>query len=178
MTRQDQILCRYCGNRIGSEGHHLFKRSTSPELADDPKNLVKLCFKCHARTEDDHDFLVALQEIFFNWNPANLDIFLRAQASIDDLLNGKCIEYLTPQMTDNYLTLAGASYAYYSEQLATLEKLEALFFVSQEGTNSKIQMLWNATTDGQKMIDYKRKLKSLEKTMSNLRTRLNRFKYE
>jgi hypothetical protein len=178
--------CRYCG-RQGSDMHHLLKRSTNPELIDDPKNLVLLCRPCHVKTENDSSFLKALQDIFYHWKPANLDLYLRAQASIDVLLEGREVEYLTPGMTDSYLTLAGASYNYYSEQLAELEKLRPAFYIARKKeaesdekslSDKYIEMEWQTTSNGQKMIDYNRKLKALEKTQSNLKAKLRRMEIE
>jgi hypothetical protein len=188
-TNQTTELCKFCGNQLGTAKHHLLKRSTNPELIDDPKNLVKLCFSCHNRTEIDHDFLEALQLIFYYWKPINLDLFLRAQASIDALLSGKSIEYFTPEMTDHNLQLASASYAFYSEQLANIEKLEAPYYLGFKKTvivddketiisDKTIKMMWNATENGQKMIEYKSKIKVLEKIQSNLRSRIHRLKVE
>lgn len=178
--------CRYCG-REGSDNHHMLKRSTNPELKDDPKNLVFLCRACHNHTENDQEFLKALQDIFYNWKPAQLELYLRAEASIEALSRGELTEYLTPGMADHYLQLAGAKYNYYSEQLASLEKLYPAFYMERKNESEKvgkvlsnqyIEMEWRSTSNGQLMIEYGRKLKALEKTMSNLRSRLERFKTE
>ena len=178
MENQEHNPCAWCGQQ-SSDTHHLFKRSTSPELIDDPKNQVRLCRNCHIRTESDTEFAKNLREALL-WKPANLDIFLRAQASLEAILNGQNTDYLTPQLADNYLQLSGAAYNFYSEQLAGLERLEAPFYLEtkKDKTEKEVKMLWNTTESGQKMITYKAKLKALEKTMSNLRSRLSRFRTE
>ena len=179
MTRQDLGLCAYCGNREATDEHHLLKRSTSPELKQELKNLVKLCRVCHTRTETDMDFAEGLRLMFYYWNKANLDLFLRAQASVEALLQGKEVEYLTPAMADHYLQLANAAYSFYSERLAECEQEYAPYFVARpEKTNKSIEMEWGCTERGREMIVAKRKTKSLEKLMSNLRARLNRFRTE
>lgn len=180
-------MCSYCGNQPGTEQHHLLKRSTHPELKDDPKNLVRLCHVCHRRTEEDAGFLKALQEIYYFWKSMNLDLYLRAEASIEALSYGKEIEYLTPAMADHYLQLACAKYNYLSERLAETEKLEPTFYLKRlniaEETGEKLPMTrlkmeWRATENGQNAIEWKAKLKALEKMMSNLRARLHRFRTE
>lgn len=187
MTDQTRPLCAYCGHNTATDQHHLMKRSTHPELINDPKNLVGLCGICHHRTKTDAAFLKALQEIFYFWKKNNLDIYTRAQASIDALLDGREVEFLTPAMTDHYLQLAGAKYSYLSEQLAAVEKLEAVFYheriknaeeLGQKMPLGRLKMEWRVTENGQNMIDWKAKLKSLEKMQSNLRSRLQRFRTE
>ena len=180
MTRQDTPLCKYCGNKFGTDNHHLRKRGTNPELKDEAKNLVLLCRDCHRRTEEDISFLHALQDIFYYWRPANLDMFTRAQASVSALLDGKEIEYLTPAMCAHYLTIAGAAYAQYSERLAECEKEFAPFFMArnEEKTNKAIEMEWKCTDRGREMIEARRKVKSLEKIQANMRATLRRLEVE
>ena len=181
MSNQTIPKCAYCGNQDGGEEHHLLKRSTSPELIDDPKNKVRLCWKCHRRTQEDPEFHRALQQIFFYWRPINAEMFLRAEASLEALLEGKEIEFATPAMVDHYLRLAGASYAHYSEMMSWCEKGEAEFFVAMKSegrSNGEIKMEWGCTEKGKEMIDFKRKLKSLEKLQSNMRASLKRFETE
>lgn len=180
MTNQTTEMCAYCGNKVGTDGHHLLRRGSNPELINDPKNIVNLCRSCHLKTEADDSFLKALQEIFYFWRPANLDIFLRAQASVDALLDGKEIEFLTPAMADHYLQLAGAAYSHYSERLGEGEKEYAPFFMarSEEKTNKAIEMEWKCTETGREMITAKIKTKSLEKLMANLRARMKRLETE
>jgi len=179
MTRQDQGLCAYCGNEPGTEEHHLIKRSLAPELKDDPKNKVRLCWKCHRRTEEDMAFQQGLIEIF-TFRPINLEMFTRAQASISALLDGKDISFLTPAMVDHYLQLASAGYSHFSERMGQLEQEYAPFFLArnEEKNNKEIEMEWLCTPAGREMNTIKRKLKSLEKIMSNLRARMKRLEME
>ena len=58
-------FCRWCGRKDGSfEAHHLYRRSTHPELKDNPAVLVDLCFECHRRATDNHAFEEILQRAF------------------------------------------------------------------------------------------------------------------
>lgn len=187
MTNQTTPLCPICGNQTATDGHHLLRRGSHPDQVDDPRNIVKICRTCHLRTEAEPEFYEALQQIFYYWKGGNVDIFLRAQASIEALANGKEIEYLTPAMTDHYLTMAGAKYGHISEQMAELEKNWYMFCserqkelteLGEKAPTTRLEAEWYITTNGRLMIDYKYKLKALEKLQSNLRARLDRFRTE
>ena len=60
----DKDCCQYCGSRYGIEKHHIIKRSERPDLIDDPENKVKLCWKCHNKTEHSDKFYRQIQRIF------------------------------------------------------------------------------------------------------------------
>jgi len=177
---QEFLPCGYCGKQ-GTEIHHLLKRSQRPDLIDDPKNQVWLCHECHARTESDNSFLVALQDIFYNWREKNLDLFLRAQATIESMEKGNPIDFTTPAMCDATLQLATAKYAYVSEQLGILEIAQAHYFTmnqDEDKTNKELEMLWKTTADGSKQVELGKKLKTLEKLMSTFKAKLRRFETE
>ena len=59
--------CFYCGTTFyaagGLDKHHLFRRSTHPDLISDPGNLILLCRKCHDRATNDHKFEENLQRV-------------------------------------------------------------------------------------------------------------------
>lgn len=60
--------CFYCGCPEGVRPihiHHVFKRSTHPELKDDKENLCPLCWQCHFKTESSNAFLKEIQQL---WN--------------------------------------------------------------------------------------------------------------
>ena len=187
MTRQDQNLCSYCGNQIATDQHHLLKRSTNPDKINEEKNLIGLCRTCHIRTEEDMAFAEALRQIFYYWRLGNVDIFMRAEATIEAITTGQEIEYLTPAMTDNYLTMATAKYGHLSEQMANLEKLWYAFCADrskelhdkgEKPNGAALEREWGNTTNGNLMTDYKYKLKALEKLQSTLKARLERFRTE
>lgn len=172
--------CVYCG-QAGTEQHHLLKRSVRPDLVDDPKNKVWLCNPCHARTETDNSFLVALQQIFWEWKPANVDLFTRAQATIEAIESGSLTDYTTPAMVDQYLQLATAKYAYVSEQLGQLEIAQAEYFTvnsDEELTNKELEMAWKITETGKRQVELSRKIKTLEKLMSTFKAKLRRLEME
>lgn len=59
--------CFYCGcpeSVRAIHEHHVFKRGTNPELINEPANKCDLCWKCHRRTEEDHAFLVLIQNLW------------------------------------------------------------------------------------------------------------------
>lgn len=181
MINQSLPKCAYCGNQVAAGQHHLLPRGSNPDKIDEKENLVGLCFNCHRRAHNDQSFLKALQEIFYLWRPAHLDLFMRAQASISALSDGKDIEYFTPAMADNYLQLAGAGYSHYSERMGELENLFAEFFSKHkddEISNRELELNWRCTPEGKEMNVIKHKLKALEKIQSNLRARLKRLETE
>lgn len=88
------------------------------------------------------------------------------------------------QLDSINLTLAGW-YAFYSEQMITLELAEASFWekvkdyeADKPKSDSLVRALWKITPDGHKMIEYERTLKTIEKLMSSLRTSLARHDRE
>ena len=60
--------CFYCGTVEGDyvaiQMHHARKRSTNPELIDDPDNLCPLCVRCHDKTEHSYSFLKEIQRLW------------------------------------------------------------------------------------------------------------------
>jgi hypothetical protein len=180
MTNQINNKCIYCGSD-SFELHHLYKRGTNPELKDEKENLVPLCNSCHRRTEEDMDFLRGLQEVFYKWKPCNLDLFIRAEHNLEMLEKGQVsVENLSPALSDNYLQLAGALYCQMSDEIALLECKYPKWLIAnaKDKPINRLEIEWNATDDGQRIIYLRRKLKSLEKMQSNLRARLSRQERE
>jgi len=184
MFSQIKNQCAVCG-RDGQHQHHLFPRSTHKNLIDEPRNLIWLCSDCHTKAHSQSTFLIALQEIFYNWKPKNLELYLRAEATIESLLSGQDIEFFTPAMISAYLNLATAQYSRLSEQMTKLEKNRPLFFLNnhkdEDGKKvpvNQVEYMYQATFDGQKMIEFSRKLKSLEKLMSSLKNNIQRYKID
>lgn len=63
--------CFYCGTSFyaagGLDQHHVYRRSTHPELADlnqHPENRMLLCRRCHDRVTSDPEFEENLQIIW------------------------------------------------------------------------------------------------------------------
>lgn len=57
IKRKDKGVCRLCFNRSYVEYrslqvHHIYKRSTHPQMAYEPSNLVTLCRNCHEEIEE------------------------------------------------------------------------------------------------------------------------------
>lgn len=62
--------CFYCGvpgHIQAIHMHHVFKRSTHPELKYEETNLCPLCWKCHRKTEEDNDFFILIQELWTSY---------------------------------------------------------------------------------------------------------------
>lgn len=181
MINQTQNPCKLCGN-VGTEQHHMYPRGSSPELIDDPKNLLILCHSCHDKATNNQDVLKSLQEIFYNWRPANLDLFLRAQATIESIEAGQGWEFFTPAMVDSTLKLATAQYAYLNDKMSLLEQQEARFYGGLLGeekmSKNRMEMEWRVTPEGQEMIALDRKIKVLEKIGSAMKASLRRLEIE
>lgn len=50
------FFCAICGKRATGDGAHLLPKSLWPEHYTEPKNLVRLCRKCHRRYDYDIEF--------------------------------------------------------------------------------------------------------------------------
>jgi len=88
---------------------------------------------------------------------------------------------LTPKLTDNYRNLLAAWFERYSTELAQIEKRYPTDWIKLRKTVKSVKeadMRYNSTSDGQRRIELKFKLKSLEKNISALKDRLRRFELE
>lgn len=59
--------CYWCGANecnIAIDGHHVYRRGSHPNLAEEPRNIMLLCRTCHMRTENDNEFYERLQGIW------------------------------------------------------------------------------------------------------------------
>jgi len=57
--------CQYCGTRgVGLSEHHIIRRSERPDLINDTRNKVWLCWRCHSKAERDQKFYKKIQRIF------------------------------------------------------------------------------------------------------------------
>lgn len=60
--------CFYCGTTYyaagGLDRHHVYRRSTHPELIDDPRNIMLLCRRDHDRATVNPEFEQQLQQIW------------------------------------------------------------------------------------------------------------------
>ncbi len=100
---------------------------------------------------------------------------------IKDYWDGKTTEYLTPHLTDTYRTVLAAWYEKYSEELTGIEqRYPAEWTAIRSGCSSvkEADMVYNQTKDGQRRIELRFKLKSIEKMISALKDRLRRMENE
>lgn len=59
--------CFYCGKTFWIQGldqHHVYRRSTHPELKDDPKNIMWLCRQHHDKATLEKEFEENLQKLW------------------------------------------------------------------------------------------------------------------
>lgn len=77
-----------------------------------------------------------------------------------------------PQLEDYYQAFLGL-FSTIELSIADLEKEEAIYIdSSQEKSDAARVRKWKATEGGQKLIEYKRKSKVIEKQMSSVKHRL------
>ena len=95
--------------------------------------------------------------------------------------NGTEETLLTPKLTDDYRNLLAAWFEKYSTELAQIEKRYPKVWTAFRKKCKSVKeadMEYNQTEDGQRRIELKFKLKSLEKNISALKDRLRRFELE
>lgn len=100
---------------------------------------------------------------------------------ITEYWEGKEVDYLTPALTDNYRKMLAGWYSNYSQELAEIDKRRAFVWLEIRKTvksTKEADILYDQTEDGQRRIELKYKLKALEKNISALRDRLQRFQNE
>lgn len=88
---------------------------------------------------------------------------------------------LSKQALEDYHTQLSALYGQMRLEMATLEKLEALYFLQQKDvaettgvnwTDIYIKRQWNGQGEGQRLIELKNYTKGTEKILSSLKNRL------
>jgi hypothetical protein len=65
---QKSAECEVCGKWCEADEktvHHLFRRSSRPDLISDPNNLIDICPMCHWYATNNHDFERYLQQTFY-----------------------------------------------------------------------------------------------------------------
>src|SRR3989338_8856441 len=73
-STENQQWCIWCGNEPATDAAHLFRRSTSPQLKEDPENIIKLGRRCHRYATENREFEQLLQEKFFLKKPIELTV--------------------------------------------------------------------------------------------------------
>jgi hypothetical protein len=89
--------------------------------------------------------------------------------------------YLTPKLTDLYRSILVSWYSRDNEEMAAIEKRRPSFWqtLRKASKSDKVaEMKYDSTADGQRRIELRYELKSLEKLISALKDRLHRFEME
>jgi hypothetical protein len=115
-------------------------------------------------------------------------IYQAATKTLKDLSEG--IEHLTPQSTDSYRIQLSALYGMMSDEVASLEKKKAVMWIelklkNEDGvdrpkplSDKVTDIMYDSTKEGQRRIDLKYRLKSVEKMVSALAGHLRRLTEE
>lgn len=70
--------CELCGATRNLHTHHIIPRSRAPELKENPKNWIRLCFRCHRAIHDGkidlNDYEYVLRDRFrpSNWKKESI----------------------------------------------------------------------------------------------------------
>lgn len=96
---------------------------------------------------------------------------------LSDLFKSVSEPNLTKSELENYHTKLSALYAQIHEEMATLEKEEAIYFLDSKrlndvSTDVAIKRVWNASPQGQRLIELKHYSKGAEKLLGSLKSRL------
>lgn len=90
-----------------------------------------------------------------------------------DLLKSVNEKNLTKQQLEDFYQEFLNLFSMIELAIADLEKAEAIYIdTSEEKTDAARVRKWKATESGQKLIEYKRKSKVIEKQMSSVKHRL------
>lgn len=151
------------------EGHHLFRRSTSPGMIDDPKNKVHLCSQCHRYATDEEAVERLFQEYFFlKPECEDLNIDYVAERMRDGIM-------LSPRDVSRFRNYLAGEYSFFSNRFIELEKkkpFQVEEFKKDDAVKSeaRAERLYQMTEDGLLYSELQRRLKVIEKLLSALRT--------
>lgn len=171
----DLERCAWCGNEPATDEHHLFRRSTSPEMVEEKENLVKLGRRCHDFATRFPDVEKLFQEYFFLKQDK---VALTVEFIADRMKNQ---EILSPRDIDRYRRFLAAQYFFFSEEYRRLEAEEPFHWNKlREGVKSdtRADKMYGMTDVGIKHHNLKLRLKEIEKMMSSLKGAIEQFKNE
>lgn len=89
--------------------------------------------------------------------------------------------YLTPKLTDLYRSILVSWYCRNNEKLSEIEKRRSTIWQKlrlESKSDRSTEIKYDSTEDGQRRIELRYELKSLEKMISSLKDRLRRFEIE
>lgn len=96
-------------------------------------------------------------------------------STLSDLFKSVSEPNLTKTQLEEYHTRLSALYAQIHEEMATLEKREALYILEQQNdaeSDIAVKRRWNGSDEGQRLIELKHYSKGSEKLLSSLKNRL------
>lgn len=93
--------------------------------------------------------------------------------TITELITKVQDQSLSKEQLEDYFSDVSILATKLNLHLGELEKEEAIFIESSpEKTNAAKEMKWDVTESGQKLIEYKRKLKAVEHLIKNIKSRI------
>jgi len=168
VKKSNEELCMWCGRESATEEHHLFRRSISPQLKDDPNNKVKLGRICHRYATENKEIEELFQKYFF----------LRPEAeelSVEYIAEEmKKRPVLSPRDIMRFRNFLAATYSFKSAKYNELNNqkpfLVEKYWQDCEGKSEARAERLYAMNEGQEYNRLKTGLKGLEKLISALRT--------
>jgi hypothetical protein len=174
-TRYAEGECQWCG-REGSDGHHLFRRSSAPNLIDDKNNIITLCRQCHDYATKNKDFENILQRVFFLQPDPELSVGGISKVMMDQSI-------IAPRDIARFRSWLAAEYAFVNDELIGLEMMEpkeweAIRSREEVKSDTRATKILAMSELGLAMNRRKKYLRSLEKLMSALKGLIERLNNE
>jgi len=161
-------FCKWCGRNQVEEGeHHLFRRSTSPELIDDPKNKVELCVSCHRYATESKEVEQLFQEYFF----LKPEVEKLTVDYVAEFMKSQSV--ISPRDIMRFRNFLAAEYFFLDNRYIELERQRPFAiekFRAEVKSDTRAQNQYEMTAEGMVHKELKTRLKSIEKMLSALRT--------
>jgi hypothetical protein len=164
--------CAWCGREPITGEHHLFRRSTSPEMIDDPNNKIELGANCHKYATEHKEVEQLFQEYFF-LRPEKENLSTEYIAA-----RMKSGEILSPRDVSRYRNYLAGEFSFLTEQFIELDHKKPFAvenYKKLEGVNSeaRAERLYLMSDDGMMYNKIGARLKVIIKMLSALRTTLD-----
>lgn len=173
-TNQDKKLCAWCGKDVGTDIHHLFKRSTSPQLKEDPNNMVLLCRLCHTYADEPQFAELLVKTFFLQERPQKITLEYIAQ----QLTTRK---FFSPAEIVQFRNFIAGEYYFQSTTYADAELEKAQLAVANRDKfkhKTDLEDWLNIQDCGKNAIACHRLLNALEQLQSALFTQHRQFEKE
>lgn len=171
---EDDIKCSWCGNEPATDEHHLFRRSTNPQLKEDANNIIRLGPNCHKYATENREFEVLLQEYFFLKPEVKLSV-----ENIAKFMREK--KFISPRDTVRFRNYLAGQFQFisarFSEIITRKPSVWGEIRETAKSTN-EANTLYDVSPDGVEIRVYRYELDAIEKMLSALRSILEQYQTE